>query len=78
MNKTKVFIEVDEDAVDELDEFIKYCYNINIRWKTGTWGEDENDMEIPLGLMDYAKPIAKAFGLYPFNQPKVSMSMENL
>ena len=77
MSKTKVFIEVDEDAVEKLDKFIKWCYGVNITEKKEEWGYDVDAVDgIPKSLMHFAKPIAKSFGLYPFNQPKVSVSMD--
>ena len=67
MSDKKVMIEVDEDAVETLDRFIKYVYGVNIRYKQGSWGEDKGDTHLPDSLMTFAKPTAKAFGLYPFN-----------
>jgi hypothetical protein len=63
----KVTIEVDEEAVETLDRFIKWVYEENIREKNDSWGDDEVDIITPTRLMMFAKPIAKSFGLYPFN-----------
>ena len=64
---SKVTIEVDENAVKTLDRFIKWIYEGNIREKNDDWGDDEVDIITPFRLMMFAKPIAKEFGLYPFN-----------
>mgnify|MGYP004036583583 CR=1 FL=1 len=70
MSNKKVMIEVDEDAVETLDRFIKYVYQQNIRYKQENWMEDSGDIHLPDSLMTFAKPTAKAFGLYPYNQDK--------
>ena len=70
---SKIMIEVDEGGLERLDDFIKWCYTENIEEKNDNWGYDADRVyNIPYTLMYYAKPIAKAFGLYPYNQPIVN------
>ena len=67
-------IAVDDDALEKLDKFIKWCYYENIYNKNDdwVWGEDADYVYgIPKTLMSFAKPIAKSFGLYPYNQKEV-------
>jgi hypothetical protein len=67
---SKVTIEVEEDAIEVLDLMVKWVYELNLRDKQGHWGDDPDYDEItPERLMWHIKPIAKRFGLYPFNQP---------
>ena len=77
----KVMIEVDEDAMKELDEFIGFFYYHRKRQKqmleSGQY--DEWDVEQLYGnfVYDYqyfsyrAKKLAKSFGLYPYNQEEI-------
>ncbi len=68
----KMMIEVEEGAVEKLDEFIKWCYTENIESnKEDVEYTDDWFVHIPDTLMQFAKPIAKAFTLYPYNQKKV-------
>lgn len=71
-NPKMVSIEVEEDALERLDSFIRWCYTENIMEKNDNWGYDADRVySIPHTLMSYALPIAKSFGLYPFNQKKL-------
>ena len=68
-----VKIEVEEDAVEVLDYFIKGFYHQELMWKHGGgYDSDFCELDHPyrIVLMDKqaAKKVAKAFGLYPYNQ----------
>ena len=73
----KTMIEVDDDALEKLDEFLHWCYTENLGDKREEWGDGSHLWSIPETLIGFAKPIAKSFGLYPYNQPKVSMNMDS-
>jgi len=64
-------IKIDDDALDKLDDYIKGIYSLHIEVKEDTWGDSKMDIITPESLMIRIKPIAKAFGLYPYNQEKV-------
>ena len=81
---SKVMIEVDEDAVEKLDRFIheKYSLRCFIR-NVGKddfyvdWKHEPSEYEKAEWEANEAKKLAKAFGLYPYNQPNCySMEME--
>lgn len=73
----KVMIEVDEDALKVLDDHIKGCYSHQLWWKhnhgfdNDLGGELCHPYQFALNDRDEAKKLAKAFGLYPYNQPIV-------
>jgi len=83
MSKTKVFIEVDEDAMEKLDKFIheKYSSRLWIR-NMGKeeyyldWKDEPSEYQRVEWQAKEAKELAKSFGLYPYNKPKYSMEME--
>jgi len=65
---SKVMIEVEEDAVEVLDELIHRLYSNRHWWRMypdydGWINNEECDKERAQG----AKKVAKAFGLYPYN-----------
>ena len=68
---SKVMIEVEEDAVEKLDDFIRCCYR-HLNWhkedKLDMW---EHYMDFMVIATKEAKGVAKSFGLYPYNQPIV-------
>ena len=69
----KVMIEVEEGAVEVLDDFIKEVYSVELFWKHhGGYDIDTSEMGHPYRLVlidkQEAKILAKAFGLYPYNQ----------
>ena len=87
---SKVTIEVDEDAIEILDAFIKSqysrrCWIRNIgpdtcrdsdweyyeEWKKDYCWDDRSDWERAQCDATKAKKLAKAFGLYPYNQKEV-------
>ena len=80
MSNTKVFIEVDEDAMEKLDKFIqeKYsrrCFIRNIGKDNYyvDWKDEPSEYERAEWQAKEAKQLAKAFGLYPYNQPNYSI-----
>ena len=76
----KVMIEVEENALEILDNWIQgsyytRCFHRNIL-NNDEWGEHEiytnSDPIFKAKLQAYdAKKVAKAFGLYPYNQEEV-------
>ena len=73
----KVMIEVEEDAMKVLDDYIKSCYSNQLWWKyhggfTDVWDDTVHQSELVLKDVVEAKKLAKAFGLYPYNQPIVN------
>ena len=73
----KVMIEVDEDALKVLDDHIKSCYSNHLWWKyldgfaNDCGGDSVHPYETAMNGRVEAKKLAKAFGLYPYNQPTV-------
>ena len=82
MSTTKVFVEVDENAMEQLDTFIQNCYRHKLWWKyldgfdNDCCGDTIHPYQYALNDVVEAKKLAKAFGLYPYNQPNYSMEME--
>jgi hypothetical protein len=71
---SKVTIEVDEDAIEVLDAFIKSqysrrCWIRNIG--SENYWDERSDWERAEVDATKAKKLAKAFGLYPYNQKEV-------
>lgn len=69
----KVMIEVEEGAMEVLDDFIKEVYSLELFWKHhGGYDCDASGIGHPYRLVlidkQEAKWVAKAFGLYPYNQ----------
>jgi hypothetical protein len=71
----KAFIEVEESAMEVLDDFIKQAYGSELWWKHNQGYDNDLGGEWPghpyrAALIDKqrAKKLAKAFGLYPYNQ----------
>ena len=72
-------ILVDEDALEKLDDYIYTCYSQKLWWKFlgGFELECSKDTcshlyQAALNNAVEAKKLAKAFGLYPYNQPIVN------
>ena len=71
----KVMIEVDEDAMKKLDDFIHFVYRYRCEFRNeyvSIWEDDTDELWIAKMFVRNAKPVAKAFGLYPYNQPIVN------
>ena len=74
--KTKTFIEVDEDAMEMLDKYIHGVYSTRCRLRNQAsigddgrgWFDHEFYDQVKFEVEYNIKPLAKKFGLYPYNQ----------
>ena len=64
-------VSVPEDAIKKLDELIHSLYADRHWWRINpeTWIDDVEGCDINRARR--AKGVAKAFGLYPYNQDEV-------
>ena len=65
-------VVVPESAMKLLDELIHMLYGDSLWWKINPDSHIEDSMEFLDGIRaQKAKVVAKAFGLYPYNQDEV-------